>query len=99
MLIVKEADTQQNTSSSHTHMKFLFFHFLVMRNAGVYHQNEESWCILMNTQIHPTGVIVNILHQAAQRNNFLYQHSITGSSPELDQGIADMSGARYWRQE
>lgn len=99
MLTVKEAVTQKNTSPTHARVKFFLIHFLVMSDAGVYYQYEESWCVLTNTQIHPTGVIFNILCQAVQRNHFLYQHHNTGSSPELDQGIADMSGARYWRQE
>ena len=44
----------------------------------------------MNTQTNPTGVTFNILPQAVQRKHFLYQHSITASSPEMDQGIADI---------
>lgn len=99
MLPVKEAGTQKTPSPSHAHVKFLFTHLLLMSDAEVYYQYEESWCILTNKQIHPTGVIFNILYQAVQRNHILYQHSITGSSPVLDQEIADLSGARYWRQE
>lgn len=38
---------------------------------------------------YPSRVIFNILPQAVQRKHFLYQHSITASSPEMDQGDAN----------
>lgn len=65
----------QKTHQQHMHM-WNSVHSLSC-DAGLYYQYEESWCVLMNTQIYPTGVIFHILCQTVQRNHFLYQRSIT----------------------
>lgn len=70
MLTVKEAATQKNTSPMHVHVKFFLIHFLVMSDAEVFYQYEESWGVPTNTHIHFIGVIFNIC-QAVQRNHFL----------------------------
>lgn len=59
-----------NTMPTHVHVKFFLIHFLVTGGAGVYLQHEESWYVLKNTQIYPTGLSFNILPQAVQRKHF-----------------------------
>lgn len=94
MLTARE-EIMQKTPHRHTHMKCSSIHHLVMGSAAVYLQYWDSWCVLMNTGIHPTDVTLSIFPQAVQRH-FLYQHLITASRPR---NWWHLPRVRYWRPE
>lgn len=95
MLTVKEAATQK-TQHQHTYVwnSFLFtFLWWVMLGFII---SKKLMCSYKYTNTPHRCNFQYSLPSSAKKS---FSLPAKYHSPELDQGIADMSGARYWRQE